>query len=236
MTTQLIFTHGSGLRQEVPVSIPESNEITFSSLFPTELKSAAELTIQIRVSHSAPVTIIDDIAIDGKLFVSVVALKDQEVTYRWQHLSSEYAKIERYLSVVAAHSGSSVNATCICKTIGSEQISLHTEQAHTSSHTKSEVVIRGVSEESSRVTVKSEVCIFEGIAGVQAHQIHKHLLLDQGARVVSEPILEVLSDDVKCSHGSAIRYLDEYQLFYLQSRGYTLEQARETLVSAFLAA
>jgi Fe-S cluster assembly scaffold protein SufB len=234
MTTQLIFTQGSQARQEVSVAIPESNEIILSSLFPSELKNAEELAVQIRVSHSAPVTIIDDIVVAGKLFVSIAALKDQKVTYQWKHLSSEYQKIERYLSVIAAHPGSSVHATCICKTVGSEQISLHTEQAHTSSHTQSEVVIRGVSEDTSRVTVKSEVCIFEGIAGVQAHQIHKHLLLDQGARAVSEPILEVLSDDVKCSHGSAIRYLDSYQLFYLQSRGYTPEAAREALVTAFL--
>lgn len=234
--TQLIFTNKAGQSREIPVSIPENNELILSAFFPADLVNAEEVTVQVRVAHSSPVTVIDDIAIAGCLFVSVAALKDQEVVYRWQHQSSEHPKVERYLSVVAAHPGGSVSATCICKTIGSEQISLHTKQAHTASHTTSDVVIRGVSEDRSRVMVKSEVFINEGIAGVQAHQIHKHLLLDQGARAISEPILEVLSDDVKCSHGAAIRYLDAQQLFYLESRGYTPAAAREALVSAFLRA
>ncbi|MDQ5940854.1 MAG: Fe-S cluster assembly protein SufD, partial [Candidatus Dependentiae bacterium] len=98
----------------------------------------------------------------------------------------------------------------------------------------STVRIFGVSSQNSRASVASTIFIAPHLGGVAARQVHKHLLLDVGSRATSVPALDILSNDVSCSHGSAITHLDAAQLFYLQARGYDLEAARDTVVKAFL--
>ena len=61
----------------------------------------------------------------------------------------------------------------------------------------------------------------------------KSLLLSNKARVNSKPELEILADDVKCSHGVTIGNLSLEQLFYLRSRGIPEKEARKLLVNSF---
>ena len=61
----------------------------------------------------------------------------------------------------------------------------------------------------------------------------KSLLLSNKARVNSKPELEILADDVKCSHGVTVGNLSIEQLFYLRSRGIPEKEARKLLVNSF---
>ena len=61
----------------------------------------------------------------------------------------------------------------------------------------------------------------------------KSLLLNQSARVNSKPELEILADDVSCSHGVTVGSLDPEQLFYLSSRGISNNEAKKMLIAAF---
>jgi Fe-S cluster assembly protein SufD len=157
---------------------------------------------------------------------------DSSVTYECRYRGGE--KVARTLEIVLKGKGASFTAKVSCVTHDKESFSLTTLQHHQASHTKSSVSVRGVSADCSRATVKSVVIIDEGIAAIDAQQVHKHILLDSGARAVSEPALEILSDDVKCSHGSAIKQIDERALFYLQSRGCTRADARQMIIDGFL--
>lgn len=123
---------------------------------------------------------------------------------------------------------------CSIHTLQRESIAVHTHQVHTVPHTTSSVVIRGVGEGLSKAFVDSIITIPEGVFGVKADQVHKHLLLDEGARAYSDPKLEVSNNDVSCSHGAAIRHCDEEQLFFLRSRGIDEQVARKVIVAAFL--
>lgn len=67
-----------------------------------------------------------------------------------------------------------------------------------------------------------------------AHQKHDTLLLKDRASVTTFPRLEILTDDVKASHGATVGPLDLQQLFYMQSRGMTREEAQKKLVQGFL--
>jgi len=66
-------------------------------------------------------------------------------------------------------------------------------------------------------------------------QTNKALLLSDRARVDTKPQLEIFADDVKCTHGATIGRIDESALFYLQSRGIPVENARALLTYAFAA-
>jgi Fe-S cluster assembly protein SufD len=66
-----------------------------------------------------------------------------------------------------------------------------------------------------------------------AKQITRNLLLVPKATVNTRPNLQIVADDVKCTHGCTVSDLEEEELFYIQSRGLTKEIARSLLVSGF---
>lgn len=66
-----------------------------------------------------------------------------------------------------------------------------------------------------------------------AGQLTRSLLLEPRATVNVKPNLQIIADDVKCSHGAAISDLEEDQLFYLQARGIDLQTARKALIYSF---
>ena len=66
-----------------------------------------------------------------------------------------------------------------------------------------------------------------------AGQLTRSLLLEPRATVNLKPNLQIIADDVKCSHGAAISDLEDSQLFYFQARGIDLETARKALVLSF---
>ncbi|HXP32229.1 MAG TPA: Fe-S cluster assembly protein SufD [Stellaceae bacterium] len=67
-----------------------------------------------------------------------------------------------------------------------------------------------------------------------AHQLNRNLLLSPRAAVDTKPELEILADDVKCSHGATVGDLDEAALFYLRARGIPEEEARRMLIEGFV--
>ncbi|KAF8408138.1 hypothetical protein HHK36_007280 [Tetracentron sinense] len=66
-----------------------------------------------------------------------------------------------------------------------------------------------------------------------AGQLTRSLILEPRATVNLKPNLQIIADDVKCSHGAAISDLEEDQLFYFQARGIDLETARKALIFSF---
>lgn len=66
-----------------------------------------------------------------------------------------------------------------------------------------------------------------------AHMVNNNLLLNARAEVNTKPQLEIYADDVKCSHGATVGYIDNDQIFYLQSRGISYSEARKMILFAF---
>ncbi|NES79337.1 MULTISPECIES: Fe-S cluster assembly protein SufD [Okeania] len=68
-----------------------------------------------------------------------------------------------------------------------------------------------------------------------AAQLNRNLLLSSGGRVDTKPQLEIIADNVQCSHGATVSQLDDDEVFYLQSRGLNEEVSRNLLIDAFAA-
>lgn len=66
-----------------------------------------------------------------------------------------------------------------------------------------------------------------------AQQLSRNLLLVPRATVNVKPNLQIIADDVKCTHGCTVSDLEEEELFYLRSRGISAETARKLLVYSF---
>ncbi|KAK8676594.1 hypothetical protein V6N13_142168 [Hibiscus sabdariffa] len=75
----------------------------------------------------------------------------------------------------------------------------------------------------------------KGMHNRDAGKLMRCLLLEPQAAINVKPILRIIADDVKCSHGAAISDLEDIQLLYFQARGIDLETARNALVFSFSA-
>lgn len=108
--------------------------------------------------------------------------------------------------------------------------------AHTARDTACGIAWRGVADQRSRGVFHGAITVAAGADGADAQLSNKNLLLSAQAEIDTQPVLEILADEVKAAHGATVGQLDERALFYLRSRGLPLDLARRTLVSAFCAA
>ena len=111
---------------------------------------------------------------------------------------------------------------------------LHTAQIHEAGHSTSSIDIKTVLGGHARCAYTGRIAIDRGAAGSEATQQNRNLLLSNKARASSIPELEILTDDVSCSHGATVSPIDEEQLVYLQSRGLSRQRATQLIVSGFV--
>jgi Fe-S cluster assembly protein SufD len=98
---------------------------------------------------------------------------------------------------------------------------------------KSDQFFKGLLAGNSRGVFRGQVRVCQDAQRTDAHQTNKNLLLSDTAKVDTQPQLEILADDVKCSHGAAIGQLQEDALFYLRSRGIGEKKAGHLLAQGF---
>jgi Fe-S cluster assembly protein SufD len=87
----------------------------------------------------------------------------------------------------------------------------------------------------ARAVFNGKVFVRKAAQLTDAGQLSRNLLLSPRARVDTKPQLEIVADNVKCSHGATVSQLEDDELFYLQSRGLNLERSRYLLIDAFAA-
>ncbi|HVR70912.1 MAG TPA: Fe-S cluster assembly protein SufD [Vicinamibacteria bacterium] len=116
---------------------------------------------------------------------------------------------------------------------GGQHLDTHTRIDHAVPHCTSRELYKGVLDGRARGVFVGRVLVRPGAGKTDALQANKNLLLSREALVDSLPQLEILTDDVKCKHGSTTGQLDPAALFYLRSRGLPEAAARSLLVYAF---
>lgn len=112
------------------------------------------------------------------------------------------------------------------------QVYLH----HKGAHTKGDVLYKGALQgESAHSVWIGDVLIGPDATGTDSYEANRNLVLTEGARADSIPNLEIETGDiVGAGHASATGRFDDEQLFYLQARGITEEEARRLVVLGFL--
>lgn len=90
---------------------------------------------------------------------------------------------------------------------------------HIGPNTTSEMFLKGAVAGDARSVFTGLIRIEPDGQGANAHQTNRNLVLSDGAEALSVPNLEILANDVRCGHGSAVGPLDEEQRYYLMSRG-----------------
>ena len=120
--------------------------------------------------------------------------------------------------------------------IGGEQhVDNHTLLQHEQPNCPSHELYKHVLDNKSSAVFKGKIFVQKGAQKTDSKQTSKSLLLSDDANMNSQPALEIYADDVKCTHGSTIGPVDEEMIFYLRSRGVSLDAARHLLTYAFAA-
>jgi len=112
---------------------------------------------------------------------------------------------------------------------------LHTLQRHQADHCTSDLLIKGCLKDHARSVYQGLIQVSEGAQRTDAYQANRNLLLSSTARADSIPGLEILANDVRCTHGATIGQVDDEQLFYLMARGLPRSVAQRLIVEGFFA-
>ncbi|MEQ1502624.1 MAG: Fe-S cluster assembly protein SufD [Myxococcota bacterium] len=116
---------------------------------------------------------------------------------------------------------------------GTEHADHHLTIDHAAPGGTSSQVFRALATDRGRSVFTGKVEVRPAAVKTDASQVHRALLLSDGAVINARPQLEIRTDDVRCSHGAAIGALDDESLFYLRQRGLDALEARALLTVAF---
>lgn len=113
-------------------------------------------------------------------------------------------------------------------------ITITSLQYHDAPTSTSSIMVKGMAYRSAQVSYVGSVYVAKEAHQVDANQQSRFLIDGNKAQVHTQPMLEVLTNDVRCAHGSAIGHFDDAQLVYVAMRGVLPAKARALLAQAFL--
>ena len=105
---------------------------------------------------------------------------------------------------------------------------------HEGNNSRGRVLVKSVMKDASKSLFKGMIKIGKGAKGSESYLAGHSILLDKGAKSDAIPGLEIETNEVKATHSASVAQMDEYQIFYLMSRGLNLESAKREIVSGFL--
>ncbi len=116
----------------------------------------------------------------------------------------------------------------------SDDFKVNTVQVHRAPSSTSNLLIKGVFYGSSKFYYRGLIRIEKDAQKSHAYQKNQNLTLSKDCFIDSRPYLEILANDVFCTHGSTTGRLDKEQMFYTKSRGLEEKEAEKLLVEGFI--
>ncbi len=118
---------------------------------------------------------------------------------------------------------------------GKQHLDHDTQQNHLAADTTSDLLFKGALVDESRSVWQGMIYVAPGAQKTDGYQANRNLVLSKNARADSIPGLEILADDVRCSHGATVGRLEEEPVFYLMTRGLPRKQAERLMIDGFFA-
>jgi Fe-S cluster assembly protein SufD len=118
--------------------------------------------------------------------------------------------------------------------VGDKQlVDHHTIADHAKPNCGSHEFYHGILGGQARGVFNGKIFVRKDAQKTDAKQTNRNLLLTETARVDTKPQLEILADDVKCTHGATVGQLNDDAIFYFRTRGIGEQTARQMLTHAF---
>ncbi len=116
---------------------------------------------------------------------------------------------------------------------GEQHLDYDTFQEHIAPSTTSDFAFKGALRDTATAVWRGMIRVERDAQKTNAYQENRNLMLSEQAHADSIPGLEILANDVRCTHGSTTGQVDREQLFYLMTRGLTRANAERLIVRGF---
>jgi Fe-S cluster assembly protein SufD len=253
----LLVVVSSGVELEQPLSVRIVNSIDGGSLFFRLLvigESGSRFTlIEEYVSSSADIAGYTNVV--AELFVEQAAKLEyvsiQNLSAETWHFASHHARVERdaELDWIAGGFGSKKGKTWIQNDLtgpgatsrvtgayfadGDQHLDYDTYQLHAAPNTTSDFAFKGALRDEATAVWRGMIRVEEDAQRTNAYQENRNLMLSPTTHAVPIPGLEILANDVRCTHGATVGQVDREQLFYLMARGLSRGEAERLIVRGF---
>ena len=175
----------------------------------------------------------------------------QNLSRETWHFASHHARVERdaELDWVAGGFGSKKGKTRIQNDLagqgatsrvtgayfadGTQHLDYDTFQEHIAPSTTSDFAFKGGLRDHASAVWRGMIRVEKDAQKTNAYQENRNLMLSETAHADSIPGLEILANDVRCTHGATLGQVDREQLFYLMARGLSRAEAERLIVRGF---
>jgi len=162
---------------------------------------------------------------------NVILENDSSIDWIFGSLGSKVSKNFSYLNLNGA--GSTGKMSGFYFSNNSQHLDHDTRQNHFALNTTSDLLFKGALLGESRSVWQGMIYVDPIASKTDGYQANRNLVLSEKARADSIPGLEILTDDVRCTHGATVGKIDQDLVFYLQSRGLPKKEAEKLIVEGF---
>ena len=148
------------------------------------------------------------------------------------NLGSRYSRFESLSRLVGEGARSDLLAVAVAT--NEQEFDARTLQDHISPHTASDLLYKNALDDRARCTFGGLIRVEPHAHFTDAYQKVRNLLLSDDSEANSMPGLEIMADNVRCTHGATSGQINEDEMFYLRSRGIPIKTAQRLLVTGFL--
>ena len=148
------------------------------------------------------------------------------------HLGGRYSRFESLSRLIGEGGRSDLLAVSVAD--GEQEFDARTLQDHVSPHTASDLLYKNALDDRARSTFGGLIRVEPHAHFTDAYQKVRNLLLSDDSEANSMPGLEILADNVRCTHGATSGQIDADELFYLRTRGIPIPVAQRLIVTGFL--
>ncbi len=169
--------------------------------------------------------------------ISDIVVNESTLTHFTEHKQHAWAREEtgvRLLSQQFEGDKNEVKLLSANHITGTQVLDQRTNQDHLNGYTASDLLYKNVIDGKASATFDGNIMVAENAHHSDAYLNNFNLMLSKDALINSMPGLEILADQVRCSHGSASGPLNEEELFYLCSRGIPKYEAQKLVAEGYL--
>ncbi|MDX6595722.1 MAG: Fe-S cluster assembly protein SufD [Solirubrobacterales bacterium] len=192
--------------------------------------------VELSVGQAATLRYVNtqDISESAWIFATQRAQVERDARLDWAALGFGSARGKVRMETKLAGPGSEARVTGGYAGGPGQHLDFDTIQEHAAPNTNSDLAFRGVLAAGSTAVWRGMIKVDPGAQQTDAFQESRNLLLSTDAHADAIPGLEILADDVRCTHAAAIAQIDKDQLFYLTSRGLDPAAAKSLIIEGFL--
>jgi len=201
-----------------------------------EVEAMLNSVVELAVGQAATLRYVNtqDISEKSWIFATQRAQVERDGRLDWTALGFGSANGKVRMETNLAGPGSEARVTGGYAGGPGQHLDYDTTQEHAAPNTNSDLAFRGVLAAGATAVWRGMIKVDPGAQQTDAFQESRNLLLSPEAHADAIPGLEILADDVRCTHAAAIAQIDKDQLFYLTSRGLDAADAKTLIIEGFL--